>query len=434
MHSQNPIGALLRRSIIIIYMMLTRIKNILIATALLSLVQLAASTGVTTTTTISPTTSTTSRYANPLVEHKHERNCKALCEHCGCLGFYCGEECICECNNENSDTECIQTMQLNARTLNAPFEILIQGPSNNRFVRNALQFDQKRELVVRSASQSKSPRNRRSTITIYKPMLLSVAAKRPAFSMNALESPASLGEKKSQLERHKRSVDHLEWFNDFASTLVRPSPLGTRAQKQRAAAFKRQAATTPPLAGPHREPWFLEQAAPRLNRPAPLYRRQQQLDDDEEREREERKSRKSSRRRVSKPVSIEDDFDAAEEVRKPRPEIRPLRDALQVVERIPRVLQDTVTHLAADDNSGDVFSLNIMNDVLPTPMEPQRKEPRKVKRRLSHRSRKNEVPTTRVSTSVTRAPLVMPPAPLAPRGLLLPWLRQQRLKRLGLQQ
>ncbi|KAH8370660.1 hypothetical protein KR093_004536 [Drosophila rubida] len=402
--------------------MLTRNKSILIAAALLSLVQLAAPVGVPSTTTTPKSTSTsTSRYVNPLVERKHERNCKALCEHCGCLGFYCGEECICECNNENSDTECIQTMQLNARTLNAPFEILIQGPSSNRFVRNAYQFEQQRELVVRSVDrQSKSPRNRRSTITIYKPLLsASSPAKRPALSMNALETPT----KKSELDRHKRSVDHLEWFSDLASTLVRPSPLGTRAQKQREA-FKRQAVTAMPLSGPHREPWFLEQAAPRLNRPAPLYKRQQQLQDDEESDREERKSRKSSKRRLSKPVSIEEESDVADN-RKPHPEIRPLRDALQVVERIPRVLQDTVTHLAADNNSGDVFSLNIMNDVLPTPMEP-RKEPKKVKRRLSHRSRQNIV----ADIPATRAPLVLPPAPLAPRGLFLPWLRQQRLKRL----
>ncbi|XP_034483382.1 uncharacterized protein LOC117788659 [Drosophila innubila] len=407
----------------------------LLMVLLIAQVSLSVSASVTSTTptSLSSISSSTSRYGNPLVEHKHERNCKALCEHCGCLGFYCGEECICECNNDNSDTECIQTMQLNARTLNAPFEILIQGPSSNRFVRNARQFEQKRKLVARSGdSENKTTRNRRSTITIYEP-LLALGLKRPALSLNALDTPTS-GVKKSELARHKRSVDHLEWFNDFASTLVRPSPLGTRAQQQRerAAAFKRQAATAVPMPRPHREPWFLEQAAPhKLTRPAPLYRRQQQQEDNE-------RVRKSKKSRVIKPVSIEEDVEVEEP--KPQQEIRPLRDALQVVERIPRVLQDTVSHLAADNNSGDVFSLNIMNDVLPKSME--RKEPKKkLKRRLSVRNRvidrnndndndNDREDVARSAITVTRAPLVVPPPPLAPRGLLLPWLRQQRLKRM----
>ncbi|KAL7732401.1 hypothetical protein ACLKA6_004376 [Drosophila palustris] len=387
--------------------------------------QVSLSVSVSTSTT--PATST-ARYGNPLVEHKHERNCKALCEHCGCLGFYCGEECICECNNDNSDTECIQTMQVNARTLKAPFEILIQGRSSNRFVRNARQFEQKRELFTRSAdSESKDPRNRRSPITIYEPFLSSSGSRRPALSLNALEvdSPMS-GVKKSEIARHKRSVDHLEWFNDFASTLVRPSPLGTRNQKQRAAAFKRQAATEdPPLPGPHREPWFLEQAAPhKLTRPAPLYRRLQQ----QQREENER-SRKSKMSKIIKPVSIEEDSEAEEP--KPKPEIRPFRDALQVVERIPRVLQDTVNHLAADNNSGDVFSLNIMNDVLPKSIERKEQKKKLKRRRLSDRNRDNKdrENVARSAITVTRAPIVVPPPPLAPRGLL-PWLREQRLKRM----
>ncbi|KAH8397545.1 hypothetical protein KR222_009106 [Zaprionus bogoriensis] len=363
----------------------------------------AASASSTTTTTEPPAASstTTSRYDNPLVEHKHEQNCKALCEHCGCLGFYCGEECICECNDENSDTECIHTMQLNARTLNSPFEILIQGPSSNRFVRNAQQFEQKCEPRARSAAAaaaSKTTRNRRSTITIYKPEL-----KRAALSPNALETPALAGNKKSQPARHKRSVEHLEWFNDFASTLVRPSPLGTRAKP---AAFKRQAAATAaPLVQPLREPWFFEPSATRLNRPAP---RRNQI-----------ASRKSSARKAKPAVSSE-----ADEEPKSETNLHPLRDALQVVERIPRVLQDTVTHLTADNSAGhgDVFSLNRMNDVLPKPL--QRQQPN-ARRRMRERVQATAPPTT------TQAPVVVPEAaPLPPRGLFLPWLRQRRLLRM----
>lgn len=404
------------------------ISDIVISVMLIGVLlatQISISAGVPTTdsTTASTVQTTTSRYDNPLVEHKHERNCKALCEHCGCLGFYCGEECICECNNENSDTECIHTMQVNARTLNTPFEILIQGPSSNRFVRNAKEFEQKRELVASPAGEIKAARSRRSTITIYKPSRS--GDKRPALSLNALESLSTKGDK-SNLARHKRSVEHLEWFNDFASSLVRPSPLGTRAQKQREtkeAAFKRQAAAAEPMSMRHREPWFLEQAAPLLNRPAPLFKRHQLSDNDSQRARKSKKSFSRSTRPDSVEVS-------ATEVPKPMPEIRPFRDALQVVERIPRVLQDTVSHLAADDDSGDVFSLNIMNDVLP------KKIPRKGQTKGFRRFRQNirDKDVEPKPTPTTRAPVVPPAplaplAPLAPRGLLLPWLRQRRLRR-----
>lgn len=32
-------------------------------------------------------------------------SCKNLCSHCGCMGFYCGDECICECNNDVEEGE-----------------------------------------------------------------------------------------------------------------------------------------------------------------------------------------------------------------------------------------------------------------------------------------------------------------------------------------
>ncbi|XP_017843623.1 uncharacterized protein LOC108600500 [Drosophila busckii] len=375
---------------------------------------------ITTTTTQSSSSTSASRYSNPLLEHKHERNCKAICEHCGCLGFYCGEECICECNDDSSNTECIHTMQVNARSLNTPFEILIQGPSSNRFVRNAQQFEQQPGNADR--------RNRRSTITIYRP---STDRKRAPFSLNALDLSTP---KKSELARHKRSVEHLEWFNDFANSFVRPSPLGSNAYKQRAS--KRQAATTERLPSPQREPWFLEQKASRLTRPAPLFKRHQEESEEEPRS---RKSKHSSTRKRTKSISIEDETET--EAPKAKPEIRPFRDALQVVERIPRVLQDTVTHLAADNdnNNGDVFSLNIMNDVLPSGNSAERTERPKPRRSSSkRRSRtRDSVVGRRSAYTVTPAPIELPaPAPalpafpLAPRGLLLPWLRQRRLMRM----
>lgn len=382
---------------------------------LLAAIQFQASV-VSSTTTKPPSTLATStkasRNVNPLTESKLEKNCKALCEHCGCLGFYCGEECLCECNDDQSDTECIRTMQMNAKTLNLPFEIVIQGPSSNRFVRNAQQFEQKRDLVARSASTSmQSPRNRRSNITIYKPSTKLVIQR----TANGLETPS----KASEQIRHKRSVDHLEWFNDFASSLVRPSPLGTRAQKQQRAsakpsAFKRQAELEEPA---RREPWFLEQSASRLTRPAPLKK--------DALSRKNKKSplfRKSAKSKASKEQSR----------KQPEREIRPLRDALQVVERIPKVLQDTVSHLSSDPRTGDVFSLNIRNEDVPQKKDRQTED--RVPRRPSatfRGFRRNEIIPEAVTLA---APMDLAPrAPLPgqrPGGLLLPWLRQRRLMRL----
>ncbi|XP_030382014.1 uncharacterized protein LOC115629643 [Scaptodrosophila lebanonensis] len=359
-----------------------------------------------TTATTATTTTTTENtpFSNPLVEHNHERNCKALCEHCGCIGFYCGEECICECNNENSDTECIRTMQTNAKALEIPYQILIQGPSSNCFVRNALQFDA-------NATDNKA-RKRRSTITIYKPSLLGQSAsnsKRAAYAANALEAVASAKKSELDLARHKRSVDHLEWFNDFASTLVRPAPVGARAAKQReekAAQVKRQSSADMTS---HREPWFLEHSMPRLTRPAPLQRRGQSQD----RSSKAAKKPSTGRRVVAKPnVSAET----------PEPEtreIRPLRDALQVVENLPRVFQNTVNSLTSSDSrSGDMFSLNIMNDVIPKAIgrNERPKKPRRQSEKVAETTPAPPIPT-------------QPPPPLPHRNLFLPWLRERRLMR-----
>ncbi|XP_052845005.1 uncharacterized protein LOC128257832 [Drosophila gunungcola] len=380
----------------------------------LAAIQLANAVPSTTTTTeypstVAATSTKTTRRVNPLTESKLEKNCKALCEHCGCLGFYCGEECLCECNDDSSDTECIRTMQMNAKTLNLPFEIVIQGPSSNRFVRNAQQFEQERDLLTRSASGSaKAPRNRRSNITIYKPSKSQSTA-------NALKTVAKTSE--LDLARHKRSLDHLEWFNDFASSLVRPSPLGTRAQKQqresKPSGFKRQAALEEPA---RREPWFLEHTAPRLTRPAPL-----------KKEQVFRKSKKSPlSRKITKSKAVKEQLRRDSER-----EIRPLRDALQVVERIPKVLQDTVSHLSSDSQSGDVFSLNIMNEALPQQKEREDEElvPRRPSASLRN-FRRNEIVPEAVTLAAPAPLAAQAPLPVQRGGLLLPWLRQRRLMRL----
>lgn len=43
--------------------------------------------------------------AGPVKHLTHEmelsNNCRDLCSHCGCAGFYCGDECICDCNKDD---------------------------------------------------------------------------------------------------------------------------------------------------------------------------------------------------------------------------------------------------------------------------------------------------------------------------------------------
>lgn len=33
------------------------------------------------------------------------KKCKDLCKLCNCVGFYCGDECICECHSKDGDSE-----------------------------------------------------------------------------------------------------------------------------------------------------------------------------------------------------------------------------------------------------------------------------------------------------------------------------------------
>lgn len=46
--------------------------------------------------------------ASPLANRqdaKEYKNCKDLCKLCNCVGFYCGDECICECHSKNGESE-----------------------------------------------------------------------------------------------------------------------------------------------------------------------------------------------------------------------------------------------------------------------------------------------------------------------------------------
>ncbi|XP_023306773.2 uncharacterized protein LOC111688487 [Lucilia cuprina] len=205
-------------------------------------------------------------------ELKNTGNCKALCKHCGCLGFYCGEECICECNNDHKDTECISVIQTNAKSLNIPFEILIQGPTANTFVRNAFQFEQNNER------KSFGYRNKRSTVTVYKPnkaqqdshCLPNVHKIKSNSEAKTLVKDIFIEAKKVK-ERRKRSSNQFNWFNDLSNNLLRPAPLGGYKRKTEEPKDQNipKTSTVSPIFD---NSWFLHNT-PNIITPAPLNKR-----------------------------------------------------------------------------------------------------------------------------------------------------------------
>lgn len=99
------------------------------------------------------------------LEHAKKENCKFLCSSCGCQGYYCGSECICQCNRaDESNVRCLQSMKSRSQQLRYPFEVLIQGPAGRRFVREATDIDP--QLL---ATYAENERNGRSVYSIYKP-------------------------------------------------------------------------------------------------------------------------------------------------------------------------------------------------------------------------------------------------------------------------
>lgn len=101
------------------------------------------------------------------IESENAAKCKNLCGFCGCAGYYCGDECLCECNSQTEgEAECVDTMKSNCKKLELPFEVLIQGPNINRMVRSLLYADPNEEVCIQS---SESNQKKRSTISIYKP-------------------------------------------------------------------------------------------------------------------------------------------------------------------------------------------------------------------------------------------------------------------------
>lgn len=207
-------------------------------------------------------------------ELKNSANCKSLCKHCGCLAFYCGEECICECNDEQSDTECIGLIQSNAKRLNIPFEILIQGPTANTFVRKALQFEQNNDR------RSFGYRNKRSTVTVYKPN----KKENREINFHKIKSSAEgktlikdiFNISKQLKERHKRSVEQFNWFGDIRNNLLRPAPLGLKKPKVEESKTTTAAAKTTTISSLFDNSWF-SALTPNILTPAPLVKRKKPL-------------------------------------------------------------------------------------------------------------------------------------------------------------
>lgn len=154
--------------------------------------------------------------ANPIAEQETgiTKECKSLCSTCGCLGFYCGEECICECDEkvEMKDSKCVSEIHENAIRMKPPYEILIQGPADSAIVQTAKELSDAKQCCKRHAVLK--PKNKRSSFVIYRPMGLEEFLKTTATALNH--------------NVNKRSIDNKRnWYEgETVPFLVRPAPLG----------------------------------------------------------------------------------------------------------------------------------------------------------------------------------------------------------------
>uniref|UniRef100_A0A182QK79 Uncharacterized protein n=1 Tax=Anopheles farauti TaxID=69004 RepID=A0A182QK79_9DIPT len=78
-----------------------------------------------------------------------QRSCRDLCSFCPtCNGFYCGEECICECSQDPTEhAKCIDLIKANSEKLGLVYDLFIQLPqkqsSRTRFGRRAATPEEK---------------------------------------------------------------------------------------------------------------------------------------------------------------------------------------------------------------------------------------------------------------------------------------------------
>ncbi|XP_058123316.1 uncharacterized protein LOC131294407 [Anopheles ziemanni] len=117
------------------FLLFTGVSVLLVATALVDVVQPAS--------IYSPDFNESSAHFLD-----QQRSCRDLCSFCPtCNGFYCGEECICECSQDPSEhAKCIDLIKANSDKLGLVYDVLLQQPqkrsSRTRFGRRAKPTEQ----------------------------------------------------------------------------------------------------------------------------------------------------------------------------------------------------------------------------------------------------------------------------------------------------
>ncbi|XP_050075739.1 uncharacterized protein LOC126563158 [Anopheles maculipalpis] len=113
-----------------------------------------------------------------------QRSCRDLCSFCPtCNGFYCGEECICECSQDPTEhAKCIDLIKANSDKLGLVYDLFIQLP-------------QKRSSRTRFGRRAKTP------VGFHKILFSNFATKRVAVS----DAPAQVG----STVMEKETSDHM---------------------------------------------------------------------------------------------------------------------------------------------------------------------------------------------------------------------------------
>ncbi|CAO1304665.1 unnamed protein product [Diamesa hyperborea] len=89
---------------------------------------------------------------------EQENSCRSVCGLCDCDGFYCEDECICECNlTEDDNLQCIADMKHECDKNGLEYELLLQESAQARFLRdvkkNNLDFG-KHFILLKSKRES----------------------------------------------------------------------------------------------------------------------------------------------------------------------------------------------------------------------------------------------------------------------------------------
>ncbi|KAG5679067.1 hypothetical protein PVAND_008664 [Polypedilum vanderplanki] len=67
---------------------------------------------------------------------EQENSCREVCGLCNCDGFYCIDECICECNiNDTENLQCIADMKKECDKNGLEYELIMQESTKERFLR-----------------------------------------------------------------------------------------------------------------------------------------------------------------------------------------------------------------------------------------------------------------------------------------------------------